>query len=94
MISIPDPFNRQVHTRVSQSQGSAYQAEFTPNEVGPHSVSVLFGGQPVPGSPATTFAYDASRVKIVDVTPSGGLAQERGFTGEYSLESLVKNNID
>ena len=79
-----DPFNRSVHARVDRLPDGLQRVEFTPTEVGPHVVSILYGGQPVRGSPHTTMAYDASRVRIVDVTQDGAIGQDHGFTGMTS----------
>ena len=63
------------------------RVEFTPNEVGPHVISLLYGGQPVPGSPQTTMVYDPNRVRLIDVTQDGGIGQQHGFTGEHRVLS-------
>ena len=68
------------------------RVDFVPMEVGPHTVSVLYTGSQVNGSPFTTYCYDASRVKIVDVSPQPGkVGQQMGFTGQSLITFLYGN---
>ncbi len=75
-----DSHNRNLPTKISH-QGSYLRVDFTPVEVGPHIMNVLYNGQPVGGSPYTCYCYDASRVRIIDVTQTGKINEEMGFTG-------------
>ena len=56
--------------------------EFTPLLIGPHNISVEYGGQSATGSPYTCNVYDASKVKILDVTRMGVVGEELEFTGK------------
>ena len=56
--------------------------EFTPLEVGGHTLSVNFAGQPIKGSPFTCYSYDASRVRIVDITSPAKPNEPLSFTGK------------
>ena len=51
---------------------------------GDHTVEVAVGGVPVPGSPFLVKAYDASKVKVTDITP--GI---RGKPVYFSSECLI-----
>ena len=54
---------------------------FTPVVIGPHIMTLTYGGQVVQGSPFTLNAYDAARVRIADASHMGALRQEMGLTG-------------
>ena len=58
-----------------------YRIEFTPQVVGPHVLTLAYGGQEVAGTPYVCNVYDASKVKVKDVSQSGIFGQLMGFTG-------------
>ncbi|XP_035712922.1 filamin-A isoform X3 [Folsomia candida] len=80
--------------KVSGSVRSGFTAEFTPIEVGPHSITVHHNGVPAPGTPFTSKAYDAKRVYVSPV-PRGALGRSIQFTvdasqaGEGNLEITI-----
>lgn len=59
---------------------SGFTAEFTPREVGPHSISVEYNGHPVSGTPFVAKAYDAKKV-YVGPLPQGHVGKPLQFTG-------------
>lgn len=79
---ISDPTGREIPARVTPIDAHHARAEFVPTEVGGHLISVQYGGQNVIGSPFTSYTYDASRIKIIDVDQHGTIGQEMGFTGK------------
>ena len=54
---------------------------FTPVMIGPHVMTLTYGGQMVRGSPFTLNAYDTARVRITEASHVGALRQEVGLTG-------------
>ena len=80
-VSVLDPYGRDVVGRIVR-QHNKFLMDFTPREVGPHTVELLYGDQPVQGSPFTSNIYDASRVRIHDVTDPALPSQPAGFTGK------------
>lgn len=60
---------------------SGFTAEFTPREVGGHTITVEYNGHPVAGTPFVAKAYDASRV-FVGPVPQGSVGQSLHFTGK------------
>nr|CAD7463461.1 unnamed protein product [Timema tahoe] len=63
-----------------QSEGNAkFRVNFKPQEEAPHSLSVRFNGEPVPGSPFTCKVVDVSQVVVsgsaLKMSPVGRLAQ-------------------
>ena len=81
---LSDPYGRVSPSRVSR-QGALFTVEFTPKDVGPHTVELVYCGQQVPGSPFTSNAYDAARVKLTDVSKSGAVGQQMAFTGKGNI---------
>jgi len=58
-VNITGPSGKPVPCSVSPTAAGT-AAKFTPTEAGPHNVQVTFADQPVPGSPFTTIATQAS----------------------------------
>ena len=61
--------------------GPVYTVQFTPVEVGQHTVDVRYGGQRVTGSPYICDVYDADLVHVVDATQEGIVGCPAGFVG-------------
>ncbi|KAG8281178.1 hypothetical protein J6590_063971 [Homalodisca vitripennis] len=80
--------------KVTGNVHSGFTAEFTPREVGPHSISVEYNGHPVSGTPFIAKAYDAKRV-YVGPLPQGHVGKPLQFTvdasqaGEGNLEITI-----
>lgn len=68
--------------QVTGNVHSGFTAEFTPREVGPHSISVEYNGHPVSGTPFVAKAYDAKKV-YVGPLPQGHVGKPLQFTGGY-----------
>lgn len=71
---------------------SGFTAEFTPREVGPHSISVEYNGHPVSGTPFIAKAYDAKRVYVGSL-PQGHVGKPLQFTGELNVIHFFLNEI-
>uniref|UniRef100_A0A1B6E957 Calponin-homology (CH) domain-containing protein n=2 Tax=Clastoptera arizonana TaxID=38151 RepID=A0A1B6E957_9HEMI len=80
--------------KVTGNVHNGFTAEFTPREVGPHSISVEYNGHPVSGTPFVAKAYDAKRV-YVGPLPQGHVGNTLQFTvdasqaGEGNLEITI-----
>lgn len=70
-----------MNSAVSQ-EDEQYRVEFKPLMIGPHVISLQYGGQAVPGSPHTCNVYDASKVRITDTSKNGIIGNDMGFTGK------------
>lgn len=66
--------------KVTGNVHSGFTAEFTPREVGPHSISVEYNGHAVSGTPFIAKAYDAKRVYVGSL-PQGHVGKPLQFTG-------------
>ena len=80
MSSVVDPYSKTVSSRVSQA-GNRHRLEFTPTEVGPHTVDIKYSDQPLHGSPYISNVYDAGRVRIIDAPSGGVVGNAVSFTG-------------
>ncbi|KAK2719655.1 hypothetical protein QYM36_005214 [Artemia franciscana] len=80
--------------RVTGNTQNGLVAEFTPSEVGPHTVTVELNGISVPGTPAVCKAYDSRKV-VVSQVPRGIIGKQVQFTvdaggcGEGNLEITI-----
>ena len=80
---ITGPTGKQLTCNMSGVANTTRQLiEFTPLEVGSHTLSINYGGQPIRGSPFTWYSYDASRVRIVDITDPALPNEPLSFTSE------------
>lgn len=68
-------------------------AEFTPQDVGPHTLTVEYNGQPVGGTPFVSKAYDAKRV-YVGPLPRGQVGKTLEFLGEILIKGKTKKLIN
>ncbi|XP_078614622.1 filamin-A-like isoform X4 [Branchiostoma floridae x Branchiostoma japonicum] len=91
-VDVLGPSRRRVPCSIS-GRGK-YDVEYVPTEVGPHTIDVTFAGDTIPGSPFGSYAYDANRVKVLDI-PNGRVGEEVPFqvdctqAGEGELAILV-----
>ena len=72
--------------------GSQHRLEFTPTEIGPHTVDIKYSGQPVHGSPYIANIYDVSRVQISDAPSTGVVGNAVNFTGWYIFVCKTKQS--
>ena len=56
-------------------------AEFTPSEVGAHTIIVNYNDSAVSGTPFTCKVYDASKVGVSSL-PRGAIGKSLQFVGE------------
>ena len=81
-VSILAPGNRSLKPLVTGDPDSGFRVSFTPLEVGDHFVDVkVAGGESVPPSPFLVKVYDASNVKVSDIS-SGSIGKPVFFTSE------------
>lgn len=66
--------------KVTGNVNIGFTAEFTPHQVGAHSISVEYNGHAVNGTPYIAKAYDSSKV-LVGHVPKGHVGNTFQFTG-------------
>ncbi|KAK0093329.1 hypothetical protein PV326_013803, partial [Microctonus aethiopoides] len=80
--------------KVTGNIHSGFTAEFTPRDVGVHSISVEYNGHPVNGTPFLAKAFNADKV-IIGAVARGSVGQPTNFTvdasqaGEGNLEITI-----
>ncbi|XP_068086528.1 filamin-A isoform X1 [Anabrus simplex] len=96
-VQVLSPSRRQLKVDIGVLAAGRYSVQFTPTDVGDHSVEVKLGGVHVEGSPFLVKAYDASRVKVTDIN-SGVVGKPVFFSinasqaGAGNLEIIVSVN--
>jgi len=85
--TVKDPFGGDVSTMVGK-QAQSCRAEFVPKEVGPYTISLLYGGVLVPGSPYTCNIFDSNKVQVSDTSSPGHVGREMSFTVDTSLAGM------
>ncbi|XP_023244649.1 filamin-B-like [Centruroides sculpturatus] len=96
-VTILGPNQKQLQEYINGNYHSGYRVEYTPVEVGDHSIDVRLHGHPIMGSPFLVKAYDASRVKVTDIG-SGIVGKPVYFSidacqaGAGNLEIIVSVN--
>ena len=96
-VKILSPLREVVTSSIRCDKEGQYEVEYTPEIVGDHQVEVKMAGLHVQGSPIIVKAYDASCVKVTDITP-GTLGKPVYFSidasqaGAGNLEIIVSVN--
>lgn len=86
---VTDPYGREVHSNLmGRGAGDRKVVEFTPLEVGPHTIEIQCSGLPVHGSPFTAYAYNAAKVRLVNAPSGGVIGKDIDITGQ-SASPLV-----
>ncbi|KDR11639.1 Filamin-A [Zootermopsis nevadensis] len=92
-VSVRGP-TTELPVKVTGNIHSGFTAEFTPRDVGAHSITVEYNGHPVSGTPFIAKAYDAKRV-FVGPLPKGSVGKTLQFmvdasqAGEGNLEITI-----
>ena len=74
--------------KISGGARNTFTAEFSPREVGSHTISVDYNGMPVTGTPFVCKVYDAKNVYVSQM-PTGVLRKNLQFTGNVQFRELV-----
>lgn len=95
-VNVISPSGRNIPVKISSLLEGKYQAEFSPNEVGPHLVHILMNGEPISGSPFACNVHDVSQIRIanLDVAPLGKpttFSVDASQAGEGTLELVITN---
>ncbi|XP_078694295.1 filamin-A-like isoform X2 [Branchiostoma floridae x Branchiostoma belcheri] len=73
-INITSPTLQAIPCKVTGS--GIYDCSYIPSEVGPHTITINFSGDPVPGSPFTAYVFDASAVRVGPIDDPVDIGQE------------------
>lgn len=80
-VTAPAPSHTTLPVRVSGSVRAGFIAEFTPVEVGAHTIIVNYNESAVSGTPFTCKVYDAAKVGVSHL-PRGAIGKSLQFVGE------------
>lgn len=78
-----DPYGHDVPVNLLQF-GTRHVIEFTPQEVGSHTIDIKCAGQSIVGSPYTANVYDITKVHILDQETNGVVGNETSITGQFN----------
>jgi len=78
--------------KVTGNIDAGFVAEFTPRDVGGHTITVEYNGQAVGGTPFLSKAYDARRV-YVGPLPKGQVGKTLEFMGRNEFYFSIKFTI-
>ncbi|XP_023932625.1 filamin-C [Lingula anatina] len=93
-VKVTGPNGVIVPSKLIDNRNGNYKVEYVPNEVGSHQLDILFGGQPIVGSPFLAKAYDPSAIRVTKL-PDGHIGKTVEFevdvtrAGEGQLEIMV-----
>ncbi|XP_076033174.1 filamin-A-like isoform X3 [Oratosquilla oratoria] len=93
-VTVRTPSHTTLPVRVSGSVRAGFTAEFTPLEVGAHTIIVNYNDSAVSGTPFTCKVYDASKVGVSHL-PRGAIGKSLQFivdaseAGEGNLEISI-----
>ncbi|XP_072156699.1 filamin-B isoform X2 [Bemisia tabaci] len=92
-VAVTSP-THELPVKVSGNVHSGFIAEFTPTEVGPHSISVDYNSHPIYGTPFVSKVYNSKEV-LVGTVPQGHVGSTLQFkvdasqAGEGNLEITI-----
>ena len=79
------PTGKDVAVRVAEADPVGFNLEFMPQEVGPHELKIIYGGQCAVCEPLTVMAFDASCIKVLGVKDGLVGCRLSRFIGTYLL---------
>lgn len=69
-VTVTGPSGRSLPVQILEIRSGAYKAEYTPTEVGEHSIDIAFFDKAIRGSPFKCYAYDARQIRVGPI-PNG-----------------------
>ena len=72
--------------RVTKTNNTTYECGYVPNRVGPHTVSITYGGAHIPRSPFPVYVapYKDSRIRAFGPGLEGGVV---GYPADFVVET-------
>jgi len=81
LTDVAAPSGKDITVRVVEADPIGFHLDFTPLEVGPHTLRIIYGGQCPVVEPLTLMAYDASSIKVMGVKDGMVDCRPSKFTG-------------
>ena len=88
LIATIDGPQKQLHVEASLESSSnrrMYSLVFTPEEVGDHTLNILWGGEPIPSTPISFTAVDPNKVRM-NLPPNGKFDLVTGDTITFDID--------
>lgn len=82
-VSIRRPDGKPLKATVTDNKNDTYKVSYVPEDVGPHKVSVKYGGQEVPNSPVTVNSYAVGQADKCKITE--GVQDKVSIGEEYCI---------
>ena len=89
---IVDAYNHEVPVAVKK-RGDMFEIEFTPQEVGTHTLTLTYKGIDLAGSPHSFNVYNSRKVKLQEVPTGGIVGQESAFLGIDKISCLYSHFV-
>jgi len=81
LFDIAAPTGKDISVRIVDADPVGYNLEFTPLEVGPHSLRIIYGNNCPMCEPVTVMVYDAACIKVMGVKDGLVGCQSSRFIG-------------
>ena len=88
LVATIDGPQKQLHVEASLESSSnrrMYSLVFTPEEVGDHTLNILWGGEPIPSAPISFTAVDPNKVRM-NLPPNGKFDLVTGDTITFNID--------
>ncbi|XP_035216492.1 filamin-A-like isoform X2 [Stegodyphus dumicola] len=82
-VAIKRPDGKPLKATVVNNHDGTYKVKYVPEDVGPHKVSVKYGGQEVPNSPITVNSYAVGHAEKCKITE--GIQEKVAIGEEYCI---------
>jgi len=83
LTDVAAPTGKDVTVRVVEADPIGFNLDFTPLEVGPHTLRVIYGGHCPVVEPLAVMAYDATCIKVMGVKDGLVGCHPSKFTGSF-----------
>nr|XP_042902335.1 filamin-A isoform X2 [Parasteatoda tepidariorum] len=83
VVDIKKPDNKPLKAQVINNNDGTYKVRYVPEDVGPHKISVKYGGQEVPNSPITVNSYAVGQADKCKITE--GIEDKVSIGEEYCI---------
>ncbi|GFV00221.1 filamin-A [Trichonephila clavipes] len=82
-VDIKRPDGKPLKTQVVDNKDGTYKVRYVPEDVGPHKISVKYGGQDVPNTPITVNSYAVGQADKCKITE--GIEDKVSIGEEYCI---------
>lgn len=91
-VSIKNPQGKSLVPKMEEIEDGTYAVTFVPDECGPYSVSIVYGGQNVPGSPFEVQAHPTGHAKKCKIPEKMEKQAELGSRNHIPIDATQAGN--